>query len=75
MGRLIAVIERENCIGCQACATVCPVDAIELDQDNIAWANEKCISCGACANVCPAMCIEMDDMQVWYNKRKKYFNE
>lgn len=46
-------INPEKCIGCTACAKVCPVDCIEgkvkeihiIDQD-------KCIKCGACYDAC-----------------------
>lgn len=39
-----------RCIGCGACAEVCPQGiGIEMDKD----AHLRCISCGACADVCP----------------------
>jgi 4Fe-4S ferredoxin len=46
---------------CEACAKICPTDAITFKSAEDAWKTkehvvvdkEKCIACGACANVCP----------------------
>lgn len=40
--------------GCQACADVCPSDAITYDGDKVAVDRRFCLFCGACENVCPA---------------------
>lgn len=39
---------RRKCIGCGACASVCP-RGIGIDMEE----RDKCIACGACVNACP----------------------
>ncbi|HHX44604.1 MAG TPA: 4Fe-4S binding protein [Chloroflexi bacterium] len=40
--------------GCQACADVCPTNAITYDGAKVAVDRRFCLFCGACENVCPA---------------------
>jgi len=51
----IAVVDRENCSGCDFCAIACPYNAIELDADGKASVNDAlCKGCGLCASTCLA---------------------
>lgn len=46
-------IDPEKCIGCTACARVCPVDCIEGKVKEVhVIDSEKCIACGACYDAC-----------------------
>lgn len=47
---------KEKCVGCGACVTVCPADAINMI-DKKAVITDKCIACGACINKCPVEAI------------------
>src|SRR5215831_14474372 len=48
----------DTCIGCTACATKCPTEAIVGDKKTLhVIIDEKCIDCGVCGNVCPVSCI------------------
>ncbi|MFX1275063.1 MAG: ATP-binding protein [Promethearchaeota archaeon] len=50
----IAEVNEEECIGCETCIERCPMEAIQLSDDNKAEVNEeKCIGCGVCAHFCP----------------------
>ena len=47
-------INKDACIGCGACASDCPVEAIKADADGKYVINaDECIDCGSCASVCP----------------------
>lgn len=51
---------RSMCIGCSACAAVCPVNAIEMQQDENEFLypavdEQKCIMCGRCTKICPIL--------------------
>lgn len=46
-------IDEVKCIGCTACARVCPVDCIEGKVKELHVIDaEKCIACGACYDAC-----------------------
>ncbi len=48
----------DNCIGCTACATVCPQDCIFGDKEEMHIIHpEWCIDCSCCGNVCPVAAI------------------
>ena len=59
--RLMAVVDEDNCTGCQVCVPFCPVDCIEpVPEDKyndvsippvqVRW--NECIGCLICAKVC-----------------------
>ncbi|OLN27869.1 4Fe-4S binding protein [Desulfosporosinus metallidurans] len=56
---LLAVIDKEKCIGCKTCVKVCPVLAIKME-DRLAIADdEMCRGCAACEQRCPVYAISM----------------
>ena len=56
----MAVVDEDNCTGCQVCITFCPVDCIEVvpqDKYNIAIPPvqirfNECIGCALCEKAC-----------------------
>jgi len=53
-------VNSDLCVRCGACASVCPVDAIEAT-DGAVVANERCTECGLCKQVCPMGAIEIGE--------------
>ena len=52
-------IDAEDCIGCTACTSVCPTDAISGERQEVHTISEDlCIVCGACVTKCPVDAIE-----------------
>ena len=49
----------DRCIGCRACSTICPSDAIQIKNGIPVTEKEKCILCGKCIEKCPALAREM----------------
>ena len=56
----LSKISSSLCIGCGTCVEKCPIDAIQLNDDNIAEVNPKyCIGCGVCAHFCSENAISL----------------
>ncbi len=53
-----AVIDREECTGCEDCVDRCPVGAITLE-DTAIVDREKCLGCGLCATGCQSEAITL----------------
>ena len=54
------VANRADCSGCEACANICPKNAITMTRDAEGFAypkinSELCIECGKCDATCPAL--------------------
>jgi len=47
------LLQRERCVRCGICATVCPVNAIELREGYPVIDSNRCVSCLCCHEMCP----------------------
>lgn len=51
----------DECIGCSACASSCPVSCIsQKDNGQFEINPDECIDCGTCAAGCPVSCISQE---------------
>ena len=55
---MAVTVNKVKCNGCGACADVCPVSAIKIEQKK-AIVNDECVDCGACINECPNEAISL----------------
>lgn len=54
---MIHIVNKADCCGCTACASICPRDAITMQPDALGFRypevnKEKCIECNLCVKVC-----------------------
>lgn len=56
----ISIVRKEQCTGCTACQTVCPIGCITFQPDTESFLYPKvdekvCLDCQACTTACPAI--------------------
>lgn len=59
---MAVLVKQEECVGCGACASICPFGAIEL-QDGKALTTDSCTMCGACIKSCPVGAIFREETE------------
>jgi len=62
-------VNKDECIGCSACAGACPFGAIVMEDDK-AVITEACTVCGACVDTCPVGAItnKVEKKEIAINK-------
>jgi len=63
----VVLIDKETCIGCEACVSACPFGALYMLKEG-EWAGkvevtEDCTLCGACVEVCPVGALAMPKVE------------
>lgn len=56
----IGSVLHDECVGCEACRSVCPKDAITMSKDQKGFwhpviDSASCVNCGKCAEACPVL--------------------
>ncbi|RLJ01525.1 MAG: ferredoxin [Candidatus Aenigmatarchaeota archaeon] len=52
-------VNKEKCLRCGGCVSVCPKNALELTEQGIIRDEKKCINCGICEKFCPVGAIKV----------------
>lgn len=58
-GTIKLSLDREKCVGCSMCVSVCPHAVFSMEGKKAVIADrDACMECGACAKNCPVSAIE-----------------
>jgi Fe-S-cluster-containing hydrogenase component 2 len=55
-----AIVDREVCLACGGCISVCPRDAITMIGQKSCIDKQKCTGCEICIKTCPVGAIEWE---------------
>ena len=57
------VVDKNKCIGCEACKDTCPSDVYEMVDDKASPVREDdCVGCEACVEACPEEAITVTEI-------------
>lgn len=61
--KTVASVNYDNCIACETCISVCPIEALYMKNDHAKVNYRQCIHCEACIDTCPVGAIESKDVE------------
>jgi ferredoxin len=50
-------VNADDCVGCESCVGVCPVEAISMQGGKAVIDPDTCTECGTCIGECPVEAI------------------
>ncbi|MCC6326583.1 MAG: ferredoxin [Candidatus Brocadia sp.] len=53
------VVDKAECVGCEECLHVCPVESIVMKTEKAEILQHTCNQCGRCIPACPVKAIKM----------------
>jgi electron transfer flavoprotein alpha subunit len=53
-------VDKEECVGCESCVPVCPVEAISMVEDKAEIDQDTCTECQTCVEECPVEAIKVE---------------
>ena len=57
--------DKNRCVACGVCASVCPKNAVEIYKGRYATFDiKKCVGCKKCFKSCPIGCISAKEVEV-----------
>ncbi|MHA1379860.1 MAG: Coenzyme F420 hydrogenase/dehydrogenase, beta subunit C-terminal domain [Candidatus Helarchaeota archaeon] len=71
---IIPIIDNYLCCGCGACYSICPVNAITMNETPVVD-EDKCIHCGLCWAHCPRTYLHINVLKGYMNEKKVDFNK
>lgn len=55
-----AVVETDDCTGCETCIERCQMNALRMNDDGLAFVDrDRCIGCGLCVTTCPTEALKL----------------
>ncbi|MFW6236798.1 MAG: ATP-binding protein [Desulfosudaceae bacterium] len=61
MSRYLALVDSDECTGCETCLERCQMGALSLNDEEVAAVNpDRCIGCGLCVTTCPTAAIRLE---------------
>ena len=62
-----AMVDPDLCTGCETCLTRCQMDAISINEEELAEINlDRCIGCGLCITTCPTEAMRLQPKENAY---------
>ncbi|MBR2682551.1 MAG: 4Fe-4S binding protein [Atopobiaceae bacterium] len=55
---MAVTVDTDLCVGCGACASECPCDALTVDEVAEVDA-DACVECGLCVDTCPCEALSL----------------